>query len=46
MKGIKYFPLCLQWFSVITLISPLQFALAILTVADTSFCEFEVDREF
>ena len=46
MEGIKYFPLCLQWVSVITFISPLQFTLAILIVADTSFREFEVDRKF
>ena len=32
--------------SVITLTTPLEFTLAILIVADTSVCEFEVDREF
>ena len=46
MEGIKYTPYVYNGVSVITLTSPLQFTLAILIVADTSFREFEVDREF
>ena len=46
MEGIKYTPYVYNGVSVITLTSPLQFTLAILIVADTSFREFEVNREF
>ena len=46
MEGIKYTPYVYNGVSVITLTSPLQFTLAILIVAYTSFREFEVDREF